>query len=126
MIQSHPHIVSYKKYFQTEEYFLILMELIDGKDFFDTILEIGWLSSDQIRFFFATFVLGLEAMHERDIIYRDVKPENAVIEPSGYLKLIDFGTARKLSPSTGYRSFTIIGTPHYMAPEVVAGKGYSF
>jgi cGMP-dependent protein kinase len=95
---------------------MILMELIDGKNLFDTILEIGWLSTELVRFFFATYVLALEYLHEKDIIYRDVKPENAVIEPNGYLKLIDLGTSRKLTPSTGYRSFTIIGTPHYMAP----------
>lgn len=50
------------------------MELIDGKDFFDTILEIGWLRSDQIQFFFASFILALEFLHDNDIIYRDIKP----------------------------------------------------
>jgi cGMP-dependent protein kinase len=105
---------------------MILMELIDGKDFFDTIMEIGWLTSELIQFFFASFVLVLEFLHENDVIYRDIKPENAVVEAKGYLKIIDLGTARKLVSASGFRSFTIIGTPHYMAPEVINGKGYSF
>jgi cGMP-dependent protein kinase len=105
---------------------MILMELIDGKDFFDTIMEIGWLTSELIQFFFASFVLALEFLHENDVIYRDIKPENAVVEAKGYLKIIDLGTARKLDSASGFRSFTIIGTPHYMAPEVINGKGYSF
>ncbi len=60
------------------------------------------------------------------MIYRDIKPENAVVEAKGYLKILDLGTARKLESASGFRSFTIIGTPHYMAPEVISGKGYSF
>ena len=95
---------------------MILMELIDGKDLFDTVVEIGWLSSEMVQFFFASFVLALEELHEHDIIYRDIKSENAVIDSKGYLKIIDLGTARKLDSSSGYRSFTIIGTPHHIAP----------
>ena len=49
-----------------------------------------------------------------------------MVESAGYLKLIDMGTAKRLKPSNGYRTFTIIGTPHYMAPEVMKGKGYTF
>jgi len=63
MIGQHNFIVEYQKHFHVDEYVLILMELIDGKDFFDTILEIGWLSSEQIQFFFATFVSALEFLH---------------------------------------------------------------
>ncbi len=63
MTGNNKFIVEFQKYFQTDEYILILMELIDGKDFFDTILEIGWLNSEYIQFFFASFVLALEFMH---------------------------------------------------------------
>ena len=54
-----------------------------------------------------------------------MKPENAIVDKNGYLRLIDMGAAKKLSESNGYRTFTVIGTPHYMAPEVIDGKGYS-
>jgi cGMP-dependent protein kinase len=115
-IGKHPFFVEFQKCFQTNEFFMILMERIDGKDLFDAVMEIGWLSSEMIQFFFASFVLAIEALHEHDIIYRDIKPENAVMDSKGYLKIIDLGTARKLDSSSGYRSFTIVGTPHYMAP----------
>lgn len=62
----------------------------------------------------------------KNIIYRDLKPENVMVENDGYLKLIDMGTAKQLTQDKGFRTFTIIGTPHYMAPEVMKGKGYSF
>jgi cGMP-dependent protein kinase len=49
-----------------------------------------------------------------------------MVENNGHLKLIDMGTAKKLTSNKGFRTFTMIGTPHYMAPEVMQGKGYSF
>ncbi len=56
--------MEYQKHFQLEEYILVLMELIDGKDFFDIITKVGWLQSEEIRFFFASFVLAVGYLHE--------------------------------------------------------------
>lgn len=67
----------------------------------------------------------MEYLHTNNIVYRDIKPENAMVDSEGFLKLIDMGTA-KILQKTGQRTFTIIGTPHYMAPEVMRGKGYSY
>jgi cGMP-dependent protein kinase len=67
-------------------------------------------------------ILMMEYLHTiHSIVYRDLKPENLMVDDTGYLKLIDMGTAK---PITG-KTFTIIGTPHYMAPEVLSGKGYN-
>jgi cGMP-dependent protein kinase len=74
------------------------------------------------KFYTACIVIMLEYLHERDIIYRDLKPENVMIDDDGYPKLIDFGISKFLNG----RTYTIVGTPHYMAPEVITGKGYSF
>lgn len=63
-------------------------------------------------------------MHQRSLIYRDLKPENVMLCADGYLKLIDLGTCKKLNGNE--KTFTMIGTPNYMAPETLAGKGYSF
>lgn len=64
----------------------------------------------------------MEYLHTNCIIYRDIKPENIMIDHQGYMKLIDMGTAKFLKGKGG-RTFTIIGTPHYMAPEIITGKG---
>lgn len=69
----------------------------------------------------------VEYLHSNGIIYRDFKPENLMVDITGYLKMIDLGTAKQLKPIGGiYRTNTLIGSPHYMAPEIIAGKGYTF
>ena len=61
-------------------------------------------------------------MHEQRIIYRDLKPENILITEAGHIKLTDFGFAKRIE---GHSTWTICGTPEYMAPEIIRGKGYS-
>ena len=63
-------------------------------------------------------------MHENSVIYRDLKPENVMIDKDGYVKIIDFGFAKILKP--GDRTYTFLGTPDYMAPEIIRRMGYGF
>lgn len=74
-----------------------------------------------------SLILILEYLHQNNIIYRDIKPENLMVDEKGYLKLIDMGTAKIMKNQSGLitRTSSIIGTPHYMAPEVISGKGYN-
>lgn len=73
-------------------------------------------------------ILALEYLHTNNIIYRDIKPESMIVDENGYLIFVSMGTAKLIKSEDGLlsRTSTIIGTPHYMAPEIIMGKGYNF
>ena len=98
------------------------MEYLPGSELCDVIRDIGLLNKSEAIFYGASMLISINYLHERKVIYRDLKPENIIVIENGYIKLIDFGTAKKIEDRTS----TIIGTPHYMAPEVILGEGYSF
>lgn len=72
------------------------------------------------RFYASEVVLAFEYMHARNIIYRDLKPENLLIGANGHLKITDFGFAKNVPDIT----WTLCGTPDYLAPEIIQSKGY--
>ena len=74
----------------------------------------------QTQFYTASIVLALEYLHERGIMYRDLKPENVLLDFKGNTKLVNFKCCAKAA-----RSCTLVGTPEYLAPEVILGKGYT-
>jgi cGMP-dependent protein kinase len=116
----HLLIMKLVKTFKDSQRVYFLMELVQGMDLFDGLRSLGKVKEPDARFYAACLLLIMEHLHERSIVYRDLKPENVVIDHTGYLKLVDFGTAKVIEG----RTFTIIGTPQYMAPEVILGKGY--
>jgi len=74
------------------------------------------------RFYAAQVVLALDYLHSKNFIYRDLKPENILLKNSGYIKLTDFGFIKRLKPWE--RTYTLCGTPEYMAPEVIMNTGH--
>jgi cGMP-dependent protein kinase 1 len=118
----HGMIIKLVKTFKDNLRIYFLMEYVQGMDLFDVLSSLGKLSHKNAAFYTGSLVMILENLHERDIIYRDLKPENIMVDHVGYLKLIDFGTAKFLKGKT----YTTVGTPHYMAPDVIRGSGYTY
>jgi len=78
-----------------------------------------------VQFYAAEILIALSTVHRRNVLYRDLKPENLMIDREGHIKLIDFGFAKHLEKSNS-RAYTNCGTIGYIAPEVLQGGGYCY
>ena len=79
--------------------------------------------NDVALFYITEIVMALEYLHSRKIAYRDLKPENLLIASDGHIKITDFGFAKKIND--GNKTFTLCGTPEYLAPEVIMNLGHN-
>jgi serine/threonine protein kinase len=86
----------------------------------------GILPLPEVRLYAAEIALGIEHLHRFGIVYRDLKPENVLFDAQGHIKLTDFGLAKDLSNSLDEATKTFCGTSHYLAPELVMNKAYSY
>jgi cGMP-dependent protein kinase len=121
----HPFVLYVVKTFETADRMCMLTELITGGDLHAAIRAIPTtLSRRQAQFYVGSLLIALEILWDRNIAYRDLKPENVMLDAQGYIKIIDFGISKMLGEGPESRTFTTVGTPHYMAPEVMVGRGY--
>eukprot|EP01055_Gregarina_sp_Pseudo9_P004491 Gregarina_sp_Pseudo_9__4490@NODE_465_length_2776_cov_4_390574_g441_i0_p1_GENE_NODE_465_length_2776_cov_4_390574_g441_i0NODE_465_length_2776_cov_4_390574_g441_i0_p1_ORF_typecomplete_len302_score31_27Pkinase/PF00069_25/6_4e64Pkinase_Tyr/PF07714_17/1_2e35Kinaselike/PF14531_6/8_5e13Pkinase_fungal/PF17667_1/6_4e07WaaY/PF06176_11/2_7e06Kdo/PF06293_14/3_5e05RIO1/PF01163_22/0_00052APH/PF01636_23/0_011YrbLPhoP_reg/PF10707_9/0_034_NODE_465_length_2776_cov_4_390574_g441_i010731978 len=116
----HPFLVRMYTTFQDLHFLYIVMEYVEGGEFFTFLRKSKRLDSQSARFYAGHVTSIFEYLHPLNIIYRDLKPENLLITRSGYLKLTDFGFAKVVDQ----RTFTLCGTPEYIAPEVLLNKGH--
>ncbi|CAH1167226.1 unnamed protein product [Phyllotreta striolata] len=115
-------IVKLFKTFKDAKYLYMLMESCLGGELWTVLRDKGHFDDATTKFYTACVVLAFDYLHSRNIIYRDLKPENLLLDNSGYVKLVDFGFAKKLQ--TGRKTWTFCGTPEYVAPEVILNKGH--
>ncbi|CAE7497600.1 PRKG1 [Symbiodinium sp. CCMP2456] len=118
----HPFIIKFVRSFRNESRVYFLMELVSGGELLDALDALGLLKYSQALFYTGCIVLALEFLHSRRIAYLDLKSENCLIDQQGYLKMIDFGIARRI---TNTRYGPLKGTPMFMAPEMILGKGHT-
>ncbi len=108
--------------FQTEERIYFIMPFLSGGELFQHLRKFRTFDEDKVRFYGAQIALALEYLHSKGIVYRDLKPENILMDEEGYLKLADFGMAKKLKDDEKAMSFC--GTPEYLAPEIITMEGH--
>ncbi len=116
-----PQIIRLYATFKDSARLYFLLEPALGGELF-TLLRLRSVFNDKTaRFYAASVILGLEEIHSKDVIYRDLKPENLLLDSAGYIKITDFGLSKHIPEG---RTFTVCGTPHYLAPEIIAGVGH--
>jgi serine/threonine protein kinase len=118
----HPFIVRLHCTFQTSLHLFIGMQYCPGGDMSELLDDYGYLSEEETRIYVAQILLAFETLHSRGIVYRDLKPQNVVIDQEGNAMLTDFGLGKKCMPNRKLNSFC--GTAAYLAPEMIQKRGH--
>ncbi len=118
---SSPYIVNVYDWGQDDGTYYIVMEFIRGSDLKTAIKERGAINQRKIAEIGSQVCQALSVAHKQDIIHRDVKPQNIMVQPDGNVKVMDFGIARAKN-STMDKTASVLGTAHYISPEQAQGK----
>ena len=118
----HPFIIHFHGSFQNEKKVYFILEYCPGGELYLLLQKKERFSEDRTRFYSAQMVLALEHLHSKNIIYRDLKPENVLIDAQGYVRVADFGLGKV--DVTEDNVMSIKGTREYLAPEALQKKGY--
>jgi len=119
-----PSSVNLNFSFQTEDKLYFILDYINGGELFFHLQKDKKFSEERVIFYGAEILLALEHLHSNGIIYRDLKPENLLLTNEGHIVLTDFGLCKEGILKEDDRTGTFCGTPEYLAPEVLKGKGY--
>ncbi|XP_034941256.1 cAMP-dependent protein kinase catalytic subunit PRKX [Chelonus insularis] len=118
---NHPFIVNMVWSGRDQSRIYVLLEFVVGGELFSYLRAAGRFTGPTSCFYAAEIVCALDYLHSKHIVYRDLKPENLLLDHEGHLKITDFGFSKKLSD----RTWTLCGTPEYLAPEIIQSKGHN-
>lgn len=127
-VSGHPFITNLLASFSDRESLYLLLDYVPGGELFSYLRKFRRFDEKMARFYAAEIVLVLEYLHEQQggVAYRDLKPENLLLDEEGHIKLVDFGFAKRLGGQDGAsETYTLCGTPEYLAPEVIHNKGHT-
>lgn len=120
---SHPFVVSLHWAFQTQGHLFMVLDYCSGGELFHHLQRRGCFEEADSRFYISEILLGLEYLHSQGILYRDLKPENCLLDGDGHIRLTDFGLSKEnLSKSALFQSF--VGTVLYLSPEMIRREGH--
>ncbi|EEY16065.1 protein kinase DC2 [Verticillium alfalfae VaMs.102] len=128
-VSGHPFITNMIAAFSDADTLYMLLDYVPGGELFSYLRKMRRFDESTAKFYTAEIVLVLEFLHEQQgrVAYRDLKPENLLLDKNGHIKLVDFGFAKRLSSEDGQptETYTLCGTPEYLAPEVIHNKGHT-
>ena len=120
---NHTFIVKLFYAFQDKTKLYFITEFMQGGELFFHLRRNSQYKEKSVKFYMSEILLAIDYMHKNNFIYRDLKPENILIDKFGHIKLTDFGLS-KLLDEEEQKTYTLCGTPEYLAPEIIFEKGY--
>ncbi|CAG8552700.1 2283_t:CDS:2 [Diversispora eburnea] len=117
---NHTFLINLWGTFQDCSNLYMIMDYVVGGELFTVLRKTQRFPDHVAKFYAAEVILAFEYLHSKDMIYRDLKPENLLLDNTGHIKLTDFGFAKHVPDIT----WTLCGTPDYLAPEIIQSKGY--
>lgn len=127
-VSGHPYITNLMASFSDRDFLYLLLDYVPGGELFSYLRKLRRFEEGMARFYAAEIVLVLEYLHEQQggVAYRDLKPENLLLDAEGHIRLVDFGFAKRLGNKDGStETYTLCGTPEYLAPEVIRNNGHT-
>ena len=121
----YPFISKLYYAFQTKKSLYMITEFMAGGEMFHHLHDCGHFDENRTRFYIAELILAIDHLHKHNILYRDLKPENILLDEIGHIKLTDFGLSKIMNNIEKDKTYTVCGTPVYVAPEVLTGQGYN-
>ena len=121
----YPFISKLYYAFQNEKKLFMITEYMPGGEMFYHLHMNDHFNENKARFYIAEIVLAIDHLHKNNILYRDLKPENILLDELGHIKLTDFGLSKIMNNIEKDKTYTVCGTPIYVAPEVLTGQGYN-
>ncbi|XP_034728776.1 cGMP-dependent protein kinase 2 [Etheostoma cragini] len=119
-----PFVVKLYRTFKDNKYVYMLLEACLGGEIWSLLRDRGSFDDPTAKFCVGCVTEAFDYLHRKGVLYRDLKPENLMLDTEGYIKLVDFGFAKKIR--CGQKTWTFCGTPEYVAPEIILNKGHNF
>lgn len=120
---NHPFVLKLEYFFSNPEYVFFALKFKTGGELYKYLSKQSRFNESVVKFYACQILLGLEYIHSLNIIYRDLKPENILLDENGNAVLADFGISKVINSENNTKSF--VGTPDYVAPEVILQKGHN-
>uniref|UniRef100_A0AAY4EVN4 cGMP-dependent protein kinase n=1 Tax=Denticeps clupeoides TaxID=299321 RepID=A0AAY4EVN4_9TELE len=117
-------IIRLYRTYRDAKFVYMLLEVCLGGELWSVLRDMSFFEESTARFCIGCVLEAFDYLHGKGIVYRDLKPENLLLDAEGYVKMADFGFAKKIG--LGKKTWTFCGTPEYVAPEVIMNKGHDF
>jgi serine/threonine protein kinase len=121
----NPYIVGLHFAFQTETKLYFIIDFLNGGEMFTYLRKEQRFTEQRAKVYAAEMIEAIACLHGHGILYRDLKPENVLLDKDGHIRITDFGLSKQ-NMKFGQLTHSFCGTPEYLAPEIIRGTGHSF